>query len=163
VAGGKHRAADPKPYYAPADPTEGGDVEPQQALPPVPAPAPPAAPAAGSAAQVAVQAALAQVGDPYVWGAEGPNSFDCSGLMQYAYAQAGISLPRVSREQATVGVRVGNNDMQPGDLIFFYAPISHVGMYIGDGKMVHAPTPGQSVQVVSVSAMGTPAMVRRVA
>jgi cell wall-associated NlpC family hydrolase len=120
-----------------------------------PAVAPAAAPAAGgsAAAQTAVNTALAQVGDPYVWGAGGPNSFDCSGLTQYAYAAAGISLPHSSSMQSRMGTPVSRSALQPGDLIFFYSPVSHVAMYIGNGQMVHASTSGQPVKVANVDSM----------
>jgi cell wall-associated NlpC family hydrolase len=80
----------------------------------------------------------AQVGDAYVWGAEGPNAFDCSGLMLMAYRQVGISLPHHSATQATLGTAVSRANLQPGDLIFWYSPVSHVSMYVGNGMMVHA-------------------------
>ncbi|WP_448607897.1 C40 family peptidase [Geodermatophilus sp. URMC 60] len=125
----------------------------------------PAAPAAAvsGAAQSAVDTALAQVGDAYVWGAGGPDAFDCSGLTQYAYAAAGISLPHSSRMQATLGRAVSRAELQPGDLIFYYSPVSHVSMYIGNGQMVHASTSGQPVKVVSVDSMGGITAVRRIA
>ncbi|MGY1807499.1 NlpC/P60 family protein [Blastococcus sp. SYSU D00669] len=130
-----------------------------------PAVAPAAAPAAGgsAAAQTAVSTALAQVGDPYVWGAGGPNSFDCSGLTQYAYAAAGISLPHSSSMQSRMGTPVSRDALQPGDLIFFYSPVSHVAMYIGNGQMVHASTSGQPVKVVSVGSMPGFNSARRIA
>ena len=125
-------------------------------------PAAPAAAASG-AAQIAVDTALAQVGDAYVWGAGGPNAFDCSGLTQYAYAAAGISLPHSSRMQATMGTAVSRAELQPGDLAFYYSPVSHVSMYIGNGQMVHASTSGQPVKVVSVDSMGGITAMRRIA
>jgi cell wall-associated NlpC family hydrolase len=109
-------------------------------------------PASGRA-EVAVQTALAQVGDPYVYGAAGPDAFDCSGLTMYAWNAAGVSLSHSSSVQATQGVPVSLSDLMPGDLIFYYSPISHVGMYIGHGQIVHAPHPGLSVQVVSMYEM----------
>ena len=114
-----------------------------------------AAPAAAptQAAQIAVDTALAQQGKPYVWGGAGPNSYDCSGLMQYAYGAAGIALPHSSSMQSTMGTPVAYGDLQPGDLVFFYTPVSHVGMYIGNGQMVHASTYGQPVKVVSMAYM----------
>ena len=108
----------------------------------------------GSATATAIETALAQVGDPYVWGASGPDGFDCSGLTSYAYAAAGVSLPRASRSQATVGREVFRGELQPGDLVFFYDPISHVGLYIGNGQMVHARTFGQPVAVTTVDQAG---------
>lgn len=92
-------------------------------------------------------------GCPYVWGATGPNTFDCSGLTQWAYRQNGITIPRVAASQAQAGERVERNELEVGDLIFFRtdieAPrrISHVGMYIGNGKMIHAPQTGDVVKV----------------
>ncbi|MGY1832171.1 NlpC/P60 family protein [Geodermatophilus sp. SYSU D01180] len=133
-----------------------------QAAAPAPAPAPSAVGGSG-AAQTAVQTALAQVGDPYVWGAGGPNAFDCSGLTQYAYAAAGISLPHSSSMQSRMGTAVSRADLQPGDLIFYYSPVSHVSMYIGNGQMVHASTSGQPVKVVSVDSMGGITAMRRIA
>jgi cell wall-associated NlpC family hydrolase len=116
--------------------------------------APAVVPAPTKAAQSAVDTALAQLGDPYVWGAAGPNAFDCSGLTQYAYAAAGVRLPHSSSVQATMGTAVPRSQLQPGDLVFFYSPVSHVGMYIGNGQMVHAATFGSPVQVTSVDMKG---------
>jgi len=112
------------------------------------------APAPTAAAGVAVQTALAQLGDMYGVGASGPDRFDCSGLTMYAYAAAGITLPHSSRAQASMGVAVSRADLQPGDLVFFYSPISHVGMYIGNGQMVHASVTGRPVAVTSVDKSG---------
>jgi cell wall-associated NlpC family hydrolase len=109
--------------------------------------------APSGAAQKAVETALAHVGDPYVWGAAGPNAFDCSGLMQYAYSAAGVSLPHSSSSQSRMGTPVSRDQLQPGDLVFFYSPVSHVGMYIGNGQMVHAATSGEPVKVVSLDSM----------
>ncbi|MEU6643864.1 NlpC/P60 family protein [Saccharomonospora sp. NPDC046836] len=103
--------------------------------------------APGAAAQQAVNAALGKRGSPYVWGATGPSSFDCSGLTSWAYAQAGISIPRTSGSQSTFGTPVSRSQLQPGDLVFFYSPVSHVGIYVGNGMMVHAPTSGDVVKV----------------
>ncbi|MCW2695559.1 MAG: putative Cell wall-associated hydrolase [Modestobacter sp.] len=111
-------------------------------------------PAASEAAQVAVDTALAQLGDPYVWAAGGPNAFDCSGLTQYAYAAAGVRLPHSSAAQSRMGTAVPRSELQPGDLVFFRSPVSHVGMYIGGGRMVHAATFGVPVQVTSVDMAG---------
>jgi cell wall-associated NlpC family hydrolase len=114
-----------------------------------------AAPAAAptQAAQIAVNTALAQLGKPYVWGGAGPNSYDCSGLMQRAYSAAGIALPHSSSMQSKMGTPVAKANLQPGDLVFFYSPVSHVGMYIGNGQMVHAATAGQPVKVTNVASM----------
>jgi len=119
--------------------------------------------ASSSAAQAAVDTAMAQRGKPYVWAATGPSSFDCSGLVKYAYAAAGVSLPRSSSQQATVGRAVSRAELQPGDIIAFYSPVSHVGIYIGNGQMVHAPTSGDVVKVASIDAMGSITAMRRVA
>lgn len=105
------------------------------------------------AAQVAVDSALSKVGAPYVWGGTGPGGYDCSGLTWSSYRDAGVVLPRTSRAQATAGVHVDRAHLQPGDLIFFYQPIGHVAMYIGDGLMVHSSTFGQPVKVVPVDSM----------
>jgi cell wall-associated NlpC family hydrolase len=106
------------------------------------------------AAGKAIATALAQVGDPYEHGAVGPDAFDCSGLTMYAYAAAGIRLDHSSRAQSTLGTQVSRGELQPGDLVFFYTPISHVGLYIGDGMMVHARTYGSPVAVTSVDQRG---------
>jgi cell wall-associated NlpC family hydrolase len=110
-------------------------------------------PPAGAAAAV-ISAALAQVGAPYVWGASGPNGFDCSGLTSFAYSAIGVSLPHSSRSQSQMGHAVSRSELQPGDLVYFYSPVSHVGIYIGNGMMVHARTFGQPVAVTSVDQGG---------
>jgi cell wall-associated NlpC family hydrolase len=112
-------------------------------------------------AQKIVDTALAQQGKAYVWAGAGPNSFDCSGLTQFAARAAGITLPHSSRMQSTMGRAVSRADLQPGDLVFFYSPVSHVGVYIGGGKMVHAPTTGDVVRIASVDAMYGFATARR--
>ncbi len=119
--------------------------------------------ASSEAAQIAVDTAMAQRGKPYVWAAEGPDSYDCSGLMLYAYAQAGISLPHSSAMQSQMGSPVSRSELQPGDLVFFYSPVSHVGMYVGNGNMVHAPTFGDVVKVASIDAMGSYSHAMRIA
>ena len=119
--------------------------------------------APSQAAQVAVDTALAQVGDPYVWGAGGPNAFDCSGLTQYAYSAAGVSLPHSSRSQSGMGQAVSRDQLQPGDLLFYYSPTSHVAMYVGNGQMVHASTSGKPVMVVSFDSMSGFTHARRIA
>jgi cell wall-associated NlpC family hydrolase len=109
-------------------------------------------PASGRAG-TAVQAALSQLGDPYVWGADGPSSYDCSGLMMYAWGKAGVSLSHSSKAQASEGRRVSKSQLMPGDLVFYYSPISHVAMYIGGGRIVHAPRPGKSVEIAPMDEM----------
>lgn len=104
-------------------------------------------------AAAAVNYALAQVGDSYVYGAAGPDAFDCSGLTMMAWAQAGVGLPHSSGAQQGYGARVSQSDLQPGDLVFYYSPVSHVGIYIGGGRMVHAANPGTGVVISGVFSM----------
>ena len=101
-------------------------------------------------APVAVQVAMAQRGKPYVWAASGPNSFDCSGLILFAYRAAGISLPHSSRSLRAMTRSISSSELQPGDLVFGGSPVHHVGLYIGNGQMVHAPHTGTVVQVSPV-------------
>ncbi|MCT2280191.1 NlpC/P60 family protein, partial [Micromonospora chalcea] len=108
---------------------------------------------ASSAAQTAIRVACEQVGKPYVWGANGPNSFDCSGLTQYAYKAAGISLTHFTGAQWNEGRPVSRAEARPGDLIFFYSDLHHMGLYIGNGLMVHAPRAGKPVNVLKISYM----------
>jgi cell wall-associated NlpC family hydrolase len=108
--------------------------------------------APSAAAQRAVEFALSQVGKPYVWGAAGPYSYDCSGLTMASWAHAGVSLPHSAADQYNYGTHVPLSALLPGDLIFFYSPIGHVTIYIGNGLMVSAPTEGQDVSVVPLSA-----------
>ncbi len=111
--------------------------------------------AKGTAAEtIAVTAALSRIGDPYVWGATGPGQFDCSGLMVWAYRQAGRVLPRSSEAQLAGGTPVARQDLKPGDLVIYYGDASHVGMYVGDGYVVHASTFGVPVKVVPVDDAG---------
>jgi cell wall-associated NlpC family hydrolase len=107
-------------------------------------------PTANTVGAQALQAALSKRGDPYVWAAAGPSSFDCSGLVVWAFEQVGITLPHYTGDLWNSGVHVPRSDLEPGDLVFFYADISHVGIYIGDGLMVDAPDFGQTVQVQPV-------------
>lgn len=123
------------------------------------APAPPRAdpppanvPVSGRAG-VAVATARAQLGDPYVWAASGPGSFDCSGLTMYSWAAAGVSLPHSSSMQFSSGTHVSRSQLQPGDLVFFGSPIHHVGIYVGGGQMIHAPQAGDVVKYASISIM----------
>jgi peptidoglycan DL-endopeptidase CwlO len=101
-------------------------------------------------AEKALAFARAQIGKPYVWGATGPDSYDCSGLTQAAWKAAGVSLPRTTYDQVNAGTTVSLADAQPGDLVFFYADVSHVGIYIGNGMMIHAPKPGAYVREESI-------------
>ena len=104
-----------------------------------------------------LSAAESRLGLPYVWGGNGPSVFDCSGLVQWSFAQAGVVMPRVAADQARTGPQVPLTQLQPGDLLFYHtdptAPgyISHVAIYIGDGEMLQAPQPGQDVEVVPAS------------
>lgn len=95
----------------------------------------------------AIRFAIAQMGDRYVFGAAGMTTWDCSGLTMRAYREAGVSLPHSSRAQFGYGRKVSRSQLQPGDLVFFYSPISHVGIYIGNGLMIHAPRPGYAVGI----------------
>ncbi|HET7195471.1 MAG TPA: NlpC/P60 family protein [Nocardioides sp.] len=113
---------------------------------------PPSVPASGRAA-AAVSYAMAQVGDAYVYGAAGPDAYDCSGLTMASWAQAGVALPHSSSAQFSSGPQVPASALQPGDLVFYYSPISHVGMYIGNGMIVHAANPSTGVQVAGLYSM----------
>lgn len=113
---------------------------------------------AGGAAAVAF--ATAQIGKPYVWGAEGPGSYDCSGLTSQAWAAAKRTIPRTSQEQWRLLPRIDIKDMRPGDLIIYHADASHVGMYVGDGAIVHAPRPGRNVTLAGAGSMRILGVVR---
>ncbi|MER6778200.1 MULTISPECIES: NlpC/P60 family protein [unclassified Streptomyces] len=117
-----------------------------------PSTAPPA-PVDGSRAARAVAFAYGAIGKPYVWGATGPGSFDCSGLTQAAWRSAGVSLPRTTYTQINAGQRVSRDQLAPGDLVFFYSGVTHVGLYIGNGQMIHAPRPGSTVRVAPIDSM----------
>ncbi|GAB3182909.1 C40 family peptidase [Streptomyces incanus] len=108
----------------------------------------------------AVAYATAQLGKPYVWGAEGPKAYDCSGLTSQAWLSAGQAIPRTSQEQWRQLPRVAVKDMRPGDLIIYWDDASHVGMYIGDGAMVHAPRPGRTVTTAGAGSMPILGVVR---
>ncbi|MFE9608550.1 NlpC/P60 family protein [Streptomyces sp. NPDC006012] len=109
--------------------------------------------APGPRATAAVAYAYQKIGSPYVWGATGPNAFDCSGLVQAAYRSAGIALPRTTYAQISAGRRVSRSELLPGDLVFFYSGISHVGIYVGNGQMVHAPNSSAPVRLAPISQM----------
>lgn len=113
--------------------------------------------ASGKAEDV-VKFAYAQLGKPYVFGAGGPGSFDCSGLTAAAWKKGGVFLPHSARQQYSKlsGRRVSLGSLLPGDLVFFYSGVSHVGIYIGSGKMIHAPEPGQSVKIGKIRINGMP-------
>ncbi|MEU3282688.1 C40 family peptidase [Streptomyces antibioticus] len=106
--------------------------------------------AVSTKAEKALAFARAQIGKPYVWGATGPGSYDCSGLTQAAWKAAGVTLPRTTYDQVAFGTTVPLTDARPGDLVFFYEGVSHVGIYIGNGMMIHAPKPGSYVREESV-------------
>jgi cell wall-associated NlpC family hydrolase len=106
--------------------------------------------------------ALAQLNKPYLWGGVGPAAFDCSGLMQTAYHQGGVNLPRVSIQQATVGQIVNRADVRAGDMIFFYNPVHHVAMAIDNKRAIHAPSVGQNIRIAPIDAIGPITVIRRV-
>lgn len=111
-----------------------------------PAPTPPPTAVSGNVGAV-IRYAYAQLGKPYQWGATGPGSFDCSGLTMMAWAQAGVSLPHSSRAQIGIGRQVTRSELQPGDLIFRYSPISHVSLYVGNGQQISATHTGSTVKL----------------
>ncbi|MEV4041910.1 NlpC/P60 family protein [Streptomyces sp. NPDC049744] len=108
----------------------------------------------------AVEYATAQIGKPYQWGAEGPKSYDCSGLTSQAWVSAGQTIPRTSQQQWKQLKRVDVEDMRPGDLIIYFDDASHVGMYVGDGSVVHAPRPGRSITIAGAGSMPILGVVR---
>jgi len=142
--------APPPPDAAPpADP--GILAAPPEGIPPGDVAPPGAEPGGGSPeAATVIQAALSRIGSPYSWGGSGPSQFDCSGLVMWSFQQAGISLPHSSQALAQGGQPVSMDQMQPGDLVTYYSDASHVGIYIGDGMMVHASTYGTPVRVAPV-------------
>ncbi|MEW1699863.1 NlpC/P60 family protein [Streptomyces sp. NPDC093249] len=111
-------------------------------------------------AKKAIEFATAQIGKPYEWGAEGPSSYDCSGLTQLAWGTAGRPIPRTSQEQWRLLPRVQIKDMRPGDLIVYFKDASHIGMYVGDGTIVHAPRPGRNVTLAGAGSMEILGVVR---
>lgn len=104
-------------------------------------------------AAAAISYARGAIGKPYVWGATGPDGFDCSGLTQAAWRAAGVALPRTTYTQINAGRRVSRSQLAPGDLVFFYSGISHVGLYVGGGQMIHAPRPGAGVRLAPIDQM----------
>lgn len=117
-------------------------------------------PAGSARAAAAVMAVHRALGRPYVWGASGPSGFDCSGLMQWAYAQAGVSLPRTSQAQRYAGRMVPLGEARPGDLVTYRADASHIGMYVGNGQVIHAPHPGAPVRYDPVGMMPVSSVTR---
>jgi cell wall-associated NlpC family hydrolase len=102
---------------------------------------------------VAMHNALGKLGARYRWGATGPNAFDCSGLVYWSYRLQGITLPRTSAAMSRIGTPVAKGDLQPGDLVFFYRPVSHVAIYVGNGHVVHASTAGSPVKISALNSM----------
>lgn len=133
-----------------------GEIPIPPGVPGIEAPGSPAAPPfvtpTATAGELALDAALSKVGAPYVYGAAGPDAFDCSGLVQWSYRQAGLELPRTSDAQLASGTPVSMNDLRPGDVVSFYGG-GHSGLYAGDGNVVHASTAGTPVRVAPISSM----------
>jgi peptidoglycan DL-endopeptidase CwlO len=160
----------PVPAAAPRGPAPAPDAAPPAAAPPGAPPGegqppgeapPPDGVPGGAPGQVpsgdratVVQAALSQVGSSYVWGGASPGAFDCSGLVMWAFQQAGISLPHSSQALAHGGQPVALSDLQPGDVLTFYSDASHAGIYVGDGLMIHSSTYGVPVRVVPMNSSG---------
>lgn len=135
-------ANDPNILAAPPEGIPPGDVAPPEA----------AIPGGGSDhSATVIQAALSRIGSPYSWGGSGPSAFDCSGLVMWSFQHAGISLPHLSQAMANGGQPVSMDQIQPGDVVTYYSDASHVGIYIGDGMMVHASTYGTPVRVAPVN------------
>jgi cell wall-associated NlpC family hydrolase len=128
---------------------DGGRSVPQPGGPDAGAPAPPTA----TKGEVALAFAKEQIGEKYKYGAAGPSRWDCSGLTMKAWAAAGVQLPHNAKAQYKIGTKVKQADLQPGDLVFFYSGPSHVGIYAGDGQVVHAPKPGKTVTLIKIAYM----------
>jgi len=134
------------------------DMPPPPQIPPLPQlptlqlPGFPTAPGPSTHARLALAAAESKVGAPYVWGAAGPSTFDCSGLVQWSYKQAGVAIPRTTYGQADAGTPVAKNDLQPGDVVLFDGG-GHEAIYAGNGTVVHAPTEGQPVKHAPLDSM----------
>jgi len=150
MPGAPPAAGAPMPGAPPAAGAPPGGVPPPGGLPGLPW----APPAPSGDRAVVVQAALTQIGSPYVWGGAAPGGFDCSGLVMWAFQQAGISLPHSSQAMAQGGQPVALSDLQPGDVLTFYSDASHAGLYIGDGMMIHSSTYGVPVGVVPMNSGG---------
>jgi cell wall-associated NlpC family hydrolase len=147
----------PAPDAAPPGAPPPGELAPGEAPPPagmMPGMLPPGGGVGGGDRATVVQAALTQVGSAYVWGGAAPGGFDCSGLVMWAFQQAGISLPHSSQAMAHGGQPVALSDLQPGDVLTFYSDASHAGLYIGDGMMIHSSTYGVPVRVVPMNSSG---------
>jgi cell wall-associated NlpC family hydrolase len=125
----------------------------KRSVPVSPQPVSPQPSSASRGAGAAISAARAQLGKPYSWGGSGPNYFDCSGLTSWAWRAGGVSLPHNAAAQQGIGRSVSRGALQPGDLVFFGSPAYHVGLYVGDGMMIHAPTTGDVVKMSSLSYM----------
>jgi cell wall-associated NlpC family hydrolase len=140
----------------PGAPPPGDAPAPNAMMPGMPGMLPPGGPGGvgGGDRATVVQAALTQVGSSYVWGGASPGAFDCSGLVMWAFQQAGISLPHSSQAQAQGGQPVALSDLQPGDVVTFYNDASHSGIYVGDGMVIHSSTYGVPVRVVPMNAAG---------
>ncbi|WP_051341814.1 C40 family peptidase [Pseudonocardia spinosispora] len=156
-----HTAALPAPAATPTSAPSAAVAtvpRPTPASTPTPAAHPVApAPATGihpsPTATVALTSALAVRGTPYVWGGASTRGFDCSGLVQWAYRKAGVALPRTSQQQSRVGVPVSRDQLRPGDLVFFYTPVHHVGIYMGNGQVLNAPQTGDVVRLTPLNRM----------
>jgi cell wall-associated NlpC family hydrolase len=109
-----------------------------------------------------IQFVMSQMGKPYLWGAVGPTAYDCSGLVQTAYKRAGVTLPRVSRQQAQVGMVVPRSQVKAGDLIFYYRPVHHVAIAVDNVRAAHAPSLGETVKISAIDAIGPITIIRRV-
>lgn len=144
----------PAPEAAPPGAPPAAGQAPGEAPPPGGMPGMPPGGVGGGDRATVVQAALTQVGSSYVWGGAAPGGFDCSGLVMWAFQQAGISLPHSSQAQAHGGQPVALSDLQPGDVLTFYSDASHSGIYIGDGMMIHSSTYGVPVRVVPMNSSG---------
>jgi peptidoglycan DL-endopeptidase CwlO len=116
-------------------------------------PASPVAPSPAVRSASALSRAMSKIGAPYRWGAAGPSAFDCSGLVSWAYKQVGVSLPHSSNAMSRIGQAVSRSQLRPGDLVFFYQPVSHVAIYVGNGKVVHASTSSEPVKISNLSDM----------
>ena len=148
LSGGRANTSVPAHVPTPTPPAPA--PKPRAAPAPKPA-APRGAPAGSSVGTRALALAKSKVGDPYVWGAAGPNAFDCSGLVVWAFKRLGIMLPHSSASLSTMGSPVSKAALQPGDLVFFYSPVSHVGIYAGNGMVLNATESGEPVQYTKLA------------